>query len=120
VNVSDLTTAPLEELLDALKDAEVFTSMDPAKVNLPGGWLALDEVRGRTLAGGLQLRCSLYLITSDRSTLRAVGVLTDLYNKARTVLTPDGPVVTQGVVMPDSPTPLPALRVPVHLNTESE
>jgi len=118
--MADLTTAPIEQLLDALKAAGVFASMDPAKVNLPGGWLALDEVRPHSLAGRLQLRCALYLIAPDKDALRAVGVLTGLYNKARTVLTPDGPVVTQGVVMPDSPTPLPALRVPVHLYTESE
>jgi hypothetical protein len=34
-----------------------------------------------------------------------------------TVLTPDGPVVSQGVVMPGDPTPLPALSVPVFLYT---
>lgn len=118
--MSDLTTAPLTGLLELLKGAEVFSSMDPAKVNLPGGWLALDEVRVHNLRGQLQLRCSLFLISGDKDALRAIGVLTDLYNKARTVLTPDGPVVTQGVVMPESPTPLPALRVPINLITETE
>lgn len=116
----DLTTAPLTGLLDRLEAAELFASMDPAEVNLPGGWLALDEVRPHGMGGRLQLRCSLFLISSDRDALRAVGVLAGLFNIARTVLTPDGPTVTQGVVLPGDPTPLPALRVPIHLYTTNE
>lgn len=112
-----LTTEPLTELIDALAAGGVFTSMDPAKVNLPGGWLALDEVRRLNVAGDLQLRCSLYLITGDRDTLRAVERLGTLYTAATNVLTPDGPVVAQGVVLPSDPTPLPALRVPINLTT---
>lgn len=118
--MADLTTAPLTGLLDLLEGAQVFATMDPAKVNTPGGWLALDEVRPLNLKGGLELRCSLFLISGDNDTLRAVESLTELFNKARAVLTPDGPVLTQGVVLPGSPTPLPALRVPIYLHTESE
>lgn len=115
----DLST-PLTELLAALESADVFASMDPAAVNTPGGWLAVDELRPATVAGGLQLRCSLYLIANDADPLRAVTKLAELHTKTLTVLTPDGPVLTQGVVLPDTPTPLPALRVPVYLYTESE
>lgn len=116
----DLTTAPITQLIEQLEAVELFAAMDASKVNLPGGWLALDEVQVANLKGELRLVCSLYLISGDRDTLRAVAILTELFNKARTVLTPDGPVVTQGVVLPESPTPLPALRVPIHLYTESE
>lgn len=115
--MDDLTTAPLTGLITQLEDAEVFTSLDPAKVNPPGGWLAVDELRPHSVAGGLQLRCSLFLITEDRGALRSLEQLAQLLNKARTVLTPDGPVLTQGVVLPDSSTPLPALRVPIYLYT---
>lgn len=110
----------LDELEQLLQAAGVFGSMDPAEVNLPGYWLAVDEMRPRTLRGELQLRCSVFLISGDRDARRAVGTLADLFTTVRTVLTPDGPVVTQGVVLPDSPTPLPALRVPVYINTGSE
>jgi hypothetical protein len=112
--------AELAELEQLLQGAGVFGSMDPAEVNTPGYWLALDEVRPRALSGQLQLRCSVFLIAGDRDARRAVAVLAGLFNKVRTVLTPDGPVTTQGVVLPDSSTPLPALRVPVHINTGSE
>lgn len=115
----DLTT-PLEALLTQLEAAGLFASMDPAAVNTPGGWLAIDELRVHNVAGNLQLRCSLYLITDDTDPLRAVAKLAELHTTALTVLTPDGPVLTQGVVLPDTPTPLPALRVPVYLYTESE
>lgn len=118
--MDDLDLTQLDALLAALEGAGLFASMDPAEVNLPGGWLALDEVRPFNLAGNLQLRCSLYLISADKDARRAVGVLAGLFNTARTVLTPDGPVVTQGVVMPSDPTPLPALRVPIYLYTGSE
>lgn len=114
--MAELTTDALKELIQLLEDADVFTAMDPAEVNTPGGWLALDEIRRRNVAGQLQLRCSLYLIAPDVSPLEAVAILADLFTKTTTVLTPDGPVVTQGVVLPDSPTPLPGLRVPINLN----
>lgn len=116
----DLTTAPLTEFIELLDAAEVFTSMDPAEVNLPGAWLAVDEIRPHNVAGQLRLVCSLYLISEDKDALRAVEQLAELFNKARTVFTPDGPSITQGVVLPDSSTPMPALRVPIHLITESE
>jgi hypothetical protein len=113
-------TTAITELLTALEGAGVFATMDPARVNLPGGWLAVDEVAAVNLKGALELRCSLFLIVKDRDTLRATEALAELYATTCTVLRPDGPVVTQGVVLPDSPTPMPALRVPIHLHTESE
>lgn len=113
----ELTTAPFTELLEALDAAGVQASMDPAELNLPAAWLALDQVRRANVAGGLRLECRLFLISPDTDALRAVEKLGELYDKATTVVTPDGPVVSQGVVMPGDPTPLPALAVPVYLYT---
>lgn len=113
----ELTEAPFTQLLELLEAADVQADMDPAKLNLPGAWLALDEVRTANLAGKLQLRCRLFLISPDTDPRRAVGHLGELLTKVTTVLKPDGPVVTQGVVMPGDPTPLPALSVPVYLYT---
>jgi hypothetical protein len=121
--MSDLSVAPVDELvaLCGALDPPLGVSMDPADVNPGrGGWLALEEIRPVNVAGALELRCQLYLIAPDLDPVRALGVLTPMLNSLRTVVTPDGPVVPQGVVMPDSPTPLPALRVPVYLYTESE
>lgn len=118
-----MSVAPVDELVDlcAALDPPLGVSMDPAEVNPGrGGWLALDEVRVANLAGQLELRCSLFLIAADLDPKRALATLAPLFNRLRTVLQPDGPVVPQGVVMPDSATPLPALRVPIYLYTESE
>lgn len=112
-----MTTAPFTELIDALAEAEVVASLDPATLNLPGAWIALDQLRPVNVAGGLRLQCQVVLICGDRDPLRAIETLGDLYDKVSTVLTPDGPVVSQGVVMPGDPTPLPGLSVPVYLHT---
>lgn len=118
--MDDVTMAPVDELVDALKAAGVACSMDAAELNLPGAWLALDEVRPFNLKGTLQLRMSLYLICPDTDPYRALGILSKLFNLTREALEPDGAVTPQGVVMPSDPTPLPALRVPIYLYTESE
>lgn len=122
-NVTALDFAPVDQLVQlcAELDPPLGVSMDPAEVNPGrGGWLALDEIRATNLAGQLELRCSLYLIAPDVDPRRALVKLAPMLNRLRTVVRPDGPVVPQGVVLPDSPTPMPALRVPVHLYTEQE
>lgn len=120
--MSDLTTAPIDALIDACKalDPPLAVTMNPADVNPPGAWLNVDDIRVANLAGDLELRCSLYLIAPDQDPKRALGILGPMLNRLRAVWDPDGPVVPMGVVLPDSPTPLPALRVPVYLHTESE
>src|SRR5688500_4353577 len=106
----ELNDAPITELLQLLKDADVQASMDPAELNLPAAWLALDSIRPVNVAMSWRLECRLFLISPDTDPLRALGHLADLYNKVVPgVLSPDGPVVSQGVVMPGDPTPLPAL-----------
>lgn len=114
--MADLT-APLTELLTLLGTVDVDASMDPAAVNPPAGWLAVDELHPVTLARHTQLRCSLYLVAPDTDPLRAFGLLGPVLDRVLSVLTPDGDVTTQGVVLPGDPTPLPALRVPVYLTT---
>ncbi len=120
---TDLDFAPVDELIGLCRDLDppLGVSMDPAEVNPGrGGWLAIDEIHAANVRGDLELRCSLFLIAPDIDPKRALGKLAPMLNRLRTIITPDGPVVPQGVVMPDSPTPLPALRVPIYLYTESE
>lgn len=114
------TTAPFDELIAALGSVDVQASMDPADLNLPAAWLALDTVQSANVRGQLELRCRLFLIAPDTDPARAVTLLGDLYDKTTQVLSPDGQVVAQGVVMPGDPTPLPALAVPVYLYTTGE
>lgn len=110
-----LNSTPMQQLVDMLVDAGVSASMDPAEVNLPGCWLALDSPVVANMAGQLRLECTLYLIAPDTDPRRALDALGGLFGTVTGLLHPDGRVVTQGVVMPGNPTPLPALAVPVYL-----
>ena len=111
--MSNLSGAALQELVELLEGAGVSASVDPAELNVPAAWVTLEGIRQLNLAGELELDAVVYLIVGDQDHRRAFDALAELYNKATTVLDPDGVVVPQGVVLPDNPTPLPALRVPV-------
>lgn len=118
--MDDLTLAPLETLVALLAEAAdpVAVAIDPDEVNVPGGWLALDEVALVNVAGSLELRCSLFLVGPDTGAHRGLGHAVDLFTRATAAgVRPDGPVTVQGLVLPGDPTPLPALRVPIYLYT---
>lgn len=113
----DDIAGPVSDLVALLVGADIQASTDPADLNVPAAWVNLDSIDVVNVAGDLELRCRVFLIAPDTSPLRAMEILADLYTRVRQVLSPDGPVVTQGVVMPGDPTPLPALSVPVNLYT---
>lgn len=114
-----LSFEPVQQLVQLLRGAGVRADTDPAKLNLPGAWVTVEDIRPLTLGGQLQLAAVVYLIVGDTDYSRAYTQLAALYNKVVPgQLTPDGPVIAQGVVMPGNPTPLPALRVPVNLITD--
>jgi hypothetical protein len=113
--VETLTFQPVSDLVGLLRGADLRADEDPAKLNLPGAWVTVDTIRPLTVSGELELECSVFLIVGDKDYKRAYVKLAALYAKMATVLEPDGPVVPQGVVMPGTSTPLPALRVPVNL-----
>lgn len=118
--MEDLTLAPVRALIDlcAELDPPLQVSMDPADLNLPAGWLALDEVRPTRLAGTLELRTSLFLVAPDIDPERALSQLAPLVNQlGQAGVRPDGPVTTIGVVMPGDSTALQALRFPLFLTT---
>lgn len=114
------TLAPVQALVDLLT-AEGFTAdQDPAKLtSLPGVWVTLDRTLPLTIGGEWSLECSLYIITRETDHRRAyeslAGQVTQLLEAG---VRPDGPVVPQAVVMPGSPTPLPALRFPIHITSD--
>lgn len=113
----ELTMAPIDQLVDTLAGVGIKASMEAAELNLPGVWIAVDELRTVNLANSLELRCQLFLIVGDTDPYRAMARLVPLYTAMLGVITPDGPTVTQGVVLPGDPTPMPALRVPLYLYT---
>lgn len=106
----------LQQLAQLLEDTGMSASTNPEDVNLPGAWVTVQSVRTLTVDHQLQLECVVYLIAADTDYARAYTQLADLYNKVvPAVLVPDDAVTPQGVVMPGTPVPLPALRVPVNL-----
>lgn len=105
----------MAELLQLLEAADVRATTVPGEVSTPGCWLTLDSLRRFNVAGDYRASCSLYLIHGDTDDLRALEGLTTLLDQVLTVLTPDGEVAAVRVVLPSDPTPLPSLRVPIHL-----
>lgn len=110
-----LDFGPVEQLVTLLRGAGVRADVDPAKVNLPGAWVTVESIRTITVDGDIQLECAVFLIVGDTGYARAYAKLADLFNLTATVMMADGPVTPEGVVLPGSSTPLPALRIPVNL-----
>lgn len=113
--MDSLDFGPVQQLVELLRGADLRADVDPAKLNLPAAWVTVDAVRTLTVDGSLQLECAVFLIVADTGYTQAYERLAEAYNKLATVLSPDGPVTPQGVVLPSTPTVLPALRVPVNL-----
>lgn len=113
---TDLTWQPVLDLVTALQAADVRADLDPAALNLPAAWVTVEGLQAANVARDLALDVAVYLIAPDQDYARALEDLAELFNRVVPgVLVPDGRVVPQGVVLPDSSTPLPALRVPVRL-----
>jgi hypothetical protein len=114
--MADLSFQPLQDVADLLTAAGLPTSTNPEDVNLPGGWVTMEEFSTRNLAGDIRVTAVVYLIAENTDHRRAMEQLAAAYNLARTVLTPDGPVRAQGVILPSAPTePMPALRIPLYV-----
>lgn len=114
----DLTFQPVVDLVAAITAAGLQAAQDPSDLNMPGAWVTVDQIVPNTLAPGWKLQCLVFVIVADQDHRRAMKRLEQAFNKLQTVLSPDGPVRPQGVIMPGDPTPLPALRVPVDLYTD--
>lgn len=116
--MTDLDLTAVEELAQRLRDAGLSASADPAEVNTPGVWVTLDTLAPVTVDDSWELVCACFLVCGDLPYPQAYASLQELYTSlAAAGVTPDGPVTHQGLVLPDSPTVLPALRVPVNLYT---
>lgn len=114
--MDQLSFAPLTQLAELLAATGMSASTNPEDVNVPGAWVTVESVRRLVVGGDLQLECVVYLIAPESDYHHAYAQLAELYNQAQAAgVIPDDVVVPQGVVLPGTPTPLPALRVPVHL-----
>lgn len=115
----DLNLADLDELVDLIRgEAEdVEASLNPADLNLPGVWVALDAWTKARLRGA-ELECRLFLIAPDIEPRDAAAQLIALFNTVKARISPTGRVTTETVVIPGvEGRPLPALAVPVRIAT---
>ncbi len=119
----DFATADLDELLTDLRAVGFRgVDLDPTKA-LPGGaWVRIDGLQPDTLAG-LVVEVTVHLLVPERDHGRTLDALAVAYNTAKPVLREFGPLgvaTLTGVVLPGSQTPIPALAVPVTINTTQE
>jgi hypothetical protein len=123
VAVDDLNWADLDAVVDMLKAAGVTSvDLDPAKVNTPG---VVVEVAGlATRPGGLTIRTRLVLVVANTGVRLAADKLADLFNIVKPTAQKLGAdmanVTTATYVKPGSSTGLPALIIPLDLNTRQD
>lgn len=110
------STVGMQALVTLLLEADVSASVDPSEVTTPGAWVTLDGFQAVNIRRDPVVDVAVYLVVADLDTRRALDALASLYNKVvPSVFIPDGRVIAQGLVLPDSSTALPALKVPVRL-----
>lgn len=108
----------LEALAVRLRDAGLSASCAPEDVNVPGVWVTLDTLTPLTVGDSWELGAVCFLVVGDTTYPNTYKGLQELLEElAAAGVTPDGPVLHQGLVLPDTPTALPALRVPITIET---
>lgn len=101
----------LGRVVDALIQAGVHATTDPRDLAaMPCAWVTVHDVTAGTLCGGLVVRADVALIAGNRGTPVAVDELSDLLDKALTVLALDEPA-RGAVVTPPGQGPMPALVI---------
>lgn len=126
--VDDFNPDDLDELVDALKGADPSgeiirsVSIDPDELQLPGVWVRFDGLTDNLLAG-VTVNLTLFLIVPNAGGIkRVLAALAGLRNTVlpvvRTYGGPNGPTTRSSVLLPGTtPTPMPALAVPLDLLT---
>ena len=109
----------LDDLVAALREAGIVADLDPQNLTPPAVWVQLESIAHSILSGGMVLRCRLYLIVGDAPAGTVLDNLDPLLGSVLDVVTPNADVDTTvaGVLLPDTPTPLPALQLTIDLPT---
>lgn len=96
----------LEDLAQQLTAAGIPADIDPARVPVPGAWVAAEEMQVVTLDGTQQLHVDVHLIVPDNGTRAALEQLQTMLATALSVIDPraavtlDATVKTPGGVLP--------------------
>lgn len=118
---ADLDTV-LVELRGTDPEAPVAVDVDPSKLIVPGVWVRVDHVRRARLSGHLSFALTLHLIAADTDEAIVRDQLAELWNHVTPILDsyggPTGPGDLVAVAMPSGAAPLPAISIPVDIETE--
>ncbi|WP_024794196.1 hypothetical protein [Tomitella biformata] len=105
-------------VIDELKSAGLSATAEPADLNPPCAWVAVDKVEHSLLCGGGVVRVRIYLIAPDVGTMQAHRTLSEMLDKALTVIDPDqDTVLDEGIRLPAGGGPLPAYMVTAEIET---
>jgi hypothetical protein len=118
--------AACAELLALLKGAGFGGSaIDPAELNPPGAvWIQPQDIHDLDLSGGGELTVWLYLIAPDTDYVHSMTLLDDglegllelLDETGISLADTDPPIdLKAAILLPDTPSPLPAYRLAVDL-----
>lgn len=121
--MSAVDPADFDALIELVKSSGVFKSVsyDPAEIRrMPGCWVRVDQIDVTdTLSDGVaDVPVTFHLVTSSQPAGKAFPELAGLLNALCSVLTPSGPAVPTGVVLPGSSAGLPALAVPFTMHSQ--
>lgn len=107
----------LDALVDALRAGGIAADLDAQNLTPPAVWVQLESIAHSLLSGGMVLRCRLYAIVGDGPTGTVLDNLDALLGAVLEVVTPNADRDTDvaGVILPDTPNPLPALQLTVDL-----
>lgn len=93
------TLDPINELIDALRAADIRADVDAKALTVPGVWVQPSEFALHTMGATLDT-ARLVLIVGDKAPARAYPALVDLLNKVNEVVTVRRAAM-RSVLMPD-------------------
>lgn len=106
------------QLADELAAAGVRAAVDPRNLNPPCAWVKADKFDPDTFCSALsgQLTVDVWLLAANNGVVSSHTKLSELLEKALTVVDPTGPVEIDTVTLPSGGDPLPAYRIPTILD----
>lgn len=111
--------AAVAAIVDELKTAGVAATAEPNVLNPPCAWVTARSVSHDLFVGGGTVHLEVYLIAPDNGTSQALRTLTDLLDRALTVLDPDGDTdLSAAVTIPGTAAALPAFKLSVDYETQ--
>lgn len=109
----------MDGLASHLTSNGVRAAVDPAKVQVPGVWIAYSGATVDQLDGSGTLALDLYLIVPDSATGPVLDALDELLGNVLGLVDVVGRIEPTTVVLPGNSTkPLPGYKAPVQLDYE--